>query len=864
MKRNGCILFLLLAATANVFSQTFQMDVHDEPLNKVLNRLDLEISFNDRALSAYSVSAAREFENQEKALLWLLEGKPFRIEKIGTAYVIVPCDNQLTKDVDVALRKYVKERFTFKGTVVSASTGEPLEFAVVSLLDDDNLLLTNGITTANGLFTIQASYKPTMIKISYLGYETLTKDIHDRREGDLGMFLLAERVIALDETVVTADNLQSSINQATYTVTARMTEGADNALALLNSIPGAYFDEASGSVLLNHQANLLFLVDGIQQSTAYLHHLSPRRVQAIDVVYALSGRFVSDDYAGIVNFLLKKDYSGYDIYISNASSLNLSQMSSSNSRLSKNNPSVGMIFTTRKLNFFGTYDYDMENYHMPSSKSLSYGNYELVSNQDFRPNNSYRYENHAVNGGANYHITPRQLIGIQADFASGVTSTFQEYPMQRTDLTTNSNRYLTNTTENMINASTFTGTLFYRGQASDRLYLYGDFSYNYYYNDMENDYRQDEASGYHYSDVWNEFKHQTVVNVDGKYLLSKSVTIEAGYSHIHRQYASTSSQGRGFLDYNERRNKAFVYFTCYLSDKTGLKFGFAPELIRQQNGETEQTGYIRVLPFLRINRQISAATNISAGYATSQSYPALYQLSPMSIVIDTFLTQTGNPALLSAVRHQVFAELTLWSKLKIMPQFNFIRDGVSETYSPKEFKLYRTFDNVDYRMYNLFTSYDQSLGTRFRLKSAVMLYHREASHEKIRNSLNGWNFHSEVDYYHTGATFGMQLGYYRNMKKDVLWQGYQMSDKDYWCVTVRKELWHNRVSATLSYIPPIAFGVRYDQMKEMHTPHYREKTTLHLESYNRMLLLKVSLRLERGGIKSTELQIDKRKVERER
>jgi len=363
--------------------------------------------------------------------------------------------------------------------------------------------------------------------------------------------------------------------------------------------------------------------------------------------------------------------------------------------------------------------------------------------------------------------------------------------------------------------------------------------------------------------MWEEYKNQTVINLEGKYHLSDRTSIEAGYSNIHRQYALGNSLGIGFLDYSESRNKAYVYLSYYLSGKTNLKFGIAPEHIRQRNRDTG-INYFRMLPFVHINYKINPSANFSTGYATNQAYPLLYQLSPMGIVVDTLLTQIGNPELKFAVRHHAFAELSLWNKLKIMPQFTYISDGISEVYTQKELKLYRMFDNVSFREYSLYSSYDQMFGTYFRLKNTLLLYRSEALHEGTRNSLNGWTFHAEGDYYHPGKSFGVQLGYYRNMKKNILLQGYQMSDKDYWCISARKELWHNRISIMLSYIPPIEFGVRYDRLKEIDTPLYKEKTILNLESYNQMLLLKVSFRLDRGGSKPAENRTDNRVNERER
>jgi len=854
------MILLLLTASSHVFSQSFGLYVDREPLNRVLIRLGLEISFDDRALSEYAVTVARTFDNPEQALSWLLEDKPFRIEKIGRVFVIVPYSGQQPEKAVAAFQEAGKKRFVFSGTVVSQSDGEPLEYATVSMLDNHNRLLTAGITTGNGQFSIRSSRMPARIKISYLGYETLLRDMPDMN-GETGFFTLNETAVELRETVVTSDGRGQGINRSSYVVTPRMREGADNALEMLNGIVGVSFDRSTNTVRLNHHANILLLVDGIQRSTSYLNHLSPDRIDAVEVIYETTGRFVSDDYAGVIHFFLKKDYTGYNLHVQNATALNLSK-TAGGSRLSENRPSLGFIYTTRKLNFFGMYGHDRENRRLYASRHLKYSASELVSAPAARPNNLYENENHTLTGGVNYFIAPLQLLGVQADYTSGNNYTLQEYAMNRSDFSNSSDRTSTNTTENRIGARALTGSVFYQGQVSDRLRLYGDFSYNYYYNDVGNEYRQDETTGYLHTDLWDEYKHQTVLNVEAKYRLSDRLSMEAGYSNIRRQYASQSSQGRGFLDYGEHRNRAYAYLAWSLSDKAGMKYGVAFEHIRQRNGEDENR-YLRTLPFLQIDGKINRSATFSAGYVTGQSYPALYQLSPISIVIDTFLTQIGSPVLKSAVRHQVFAELSLWNKLKITPQFHYITDGTSEIYERKEYKLYRTFENMTFREYSLSASYDQTIGACILLKNSVMLYRNEALHNSIRSALTGWTFHSEANYYHPRASAGAQLGYYRNMRMNMLLQGYHTTDRDYWCVSAHKELWSNRLSVMLSYIPPVAFGVRYDRIKEMDTALYREKTVVNLESYNQMLLLKVSLRLDRGSIKPAESRISRNISERE-
>lgn len=819
--------------------------------------LGVEISFDDRALSAWNVSVSESFRDPEEALHRLLEDKPFHIEKIGSVYIVVPEYTGKQEDTISVYPYPAKERFIYEGAVIDRSTREPLEYATVSLLGADNIPFITGVTTGGGRFRVSTSLIPEKIKISHLGYETLLKDAGNKN-GELGVFPLETAVIPLEETVVTADRTREKISRTSYTVTPRMREGVSHALELLDKIPGMHFDRLSETVRVNHPAGILLLVDGMQQHPAYLKHLAPDRIYSVELVHALSGRFVSDDYEVILNFTLIKDYTGYDVHASHAASLNLSGADGYR-RLTESRPAAGITYSTSKLNFFGTYAYDWEDRRMYSSKLLSYNEFNLASLPSEHPNNLSGHARNTLTGGVNYRMAPEHTISAQGDYTSGTTSILQEYTMRRTDPTQNYNRTLKNTTEIVTDDKAFTGMLSYHRQFANRLHLYGDFSYNYYYNLIENEYNQNDALNYQSENTYNEYKNQTAFNVESKYLLSGSLSIEAGYSNIRRSYASGSSTGRGFLDYREDRNKTFAYVSFYLSEKTGFKTGAALEHINTRNRGETANSYLRLLPCFQFNYKPGKAANIMAGYATGQSYPALYQISPMSLVIDTFLTQIGNPVLKSAVRHHAFAELSLWNRLRIMPQVNFTRDAISEVYDRKEYKLYRTFDNIHTREYSLQAAYDQMIGTYFRLKNIVTFYYGEAQHDGVRNSIHGWLYLSEVNFYHPQKAVGIQLGYYRNMKKNILRQGYRMSDRDYWRVSAQKELWHNRISVSLSWIPPLAPGVRYDRTKEMDTPLYSEKTTLNLDTYRQMLILKVDVRFGHGNVKPT----GKRKIIRE-
>lgn len=781
MKQGVVILSLLLPITVIFSQEELRLGVSNQPLNVVLNSLNTEISFDDKALSKYRVSVSKTFPTSEEAINYLLTDKPFKMEKVGNVFVIVPVNNN------------------------------------------------------NNPFQRQ--------------------HLHE----EWGEFSLPVTEILLSETVVTAP-IRPELNSAKYDITPQMRRGAVNALELLEKIPELHYDKLSDKITVNQQSNILLLVDGIPHSLHYLRHLSANRVQAVEIVRTLSGRFVSDDYDAIIQLSLKKDYTGFDINFGGKTSLNLS---GSDSYLIENNCDLGIICTADKFNFFGTYSHNREKWEIYSTKALTYISSNYISFTEEKPNDVSGYETHMLTGGISYQLTPGQLIGAHIDYSSGKGGGRQEYSMKSVDKVQSNSRILVNTTEIGRKYDMVTSAISYKGQLNNRMHLYSDFSYNYYYNDIINKYNQNYSNNFKSEDLYNEYKNHTVFNIQNQYAISSALSLESGYSNIWRTYASESSLGRGFLDYKEFRNKAFLYLSFFPSGRFWVKSGFAMEHIKTR-GKNSHNDYLRVLPYLQIRYKFSKEIKVQANYAANQSYPSLYQLSPMSLVIDTFLTQIGNPALKSALRHQFFTDVTLWGKLKITPQFVYVTDGISEMYERKEFKLFRMFGNIHIRQYSLQAAYDQALNAGLRLKNTVLFYYDEVHYNEVFQSLRGWTLQSEMNYYNQPAYFGVQLGYYRNMRKNILWQGYQMQNRDYWCVSVRKELWRNRISIMLSYIPPVTLGIRGEQMKVVETPLYREKTITDMASQKQMLLLKINIRLEQGNVKPIEKRAIINREERER
>lgn len=841
------------------------LNVVNKPLNTVLNMLGLEVSFDDKALSRYQVTLSKTFENPEKALQYLLMGKPFRIKRKEQVYIVIPIKDYMRRGRKIFPSDENQQQYVFSGTVSDSQTQERLGYATVHLLGSDNKLLGIGITDENGIFNITTLRYPQKIKISYIGYHTTAKDISRPDKGkSLGTFSLQTETISLNETIVANDNVRHKLDRENYVVTPEMTDGMTNAEELLDKIPGIYFDRFSKLIKVNNSKDILLLVDGVRQSENYIRNLSPQRIQSVEIVREPSGRFVSDGYSAIVNLKLKKDYAGYDMYVSLPYGYYLSKkMGDGWSAFSK--PSFGINYTHKDYSFFANYSRNDEKRYFPVYKKLTYNGVLLESKNlaDTNPNSTSDAKNGTFSFGLNLNVAPGHTIGFQADFISDKINSSQIYSLQRTDVATLQQRSTKDSTNDNTSADTFVGTAFYQGKWGSRLQLYGDFSYNHYSNDIQNEYNLTDIQHYVSGNDYNEYKNHTLLNIEGQYVLSAKASFNLGYSNSWRKYASNSSQGVGFLDYREYRNKYFGYVSVYPSRDVQFKVGTAIENVNFYNRDAK-TNYRRVLPYAQLNCNFGKAVNLNASYSTNQYYPALYQLSPMSFVIDNYLSQVGNPGLKSALIHTAALRLSLWNKLTINPIVNYTKDNITESYIEKEYKLYRTFYNLDTKEFRIQTTFDQPVGKYFKWSNLVTFYRNGASGAEYHSNPNGLLIDSKISYYNPEKSFGVELGYHRNMKKQIISQGYRMFDKDNWQIGISKELWKKRIAVSCSYIPPISLGVQYDQLRVLNSSLYNERTSLNLKSYNNMLLLKLSFRFNHDRNKPVERKSKIMKDEREK
>ena len=169
--------------------------------------------------------------------------------------------------VSAAWGQNKNNRNILQGMVVDGSDGLPVMQATVQALSPkDSVMVVGNVTNQDGMFSLFVMPGKYILKISYIGYKPVYKDVvadRTRHSINLGRFELKADAIMLEEAVVVAQapEVTAAGDTLVYNSSAyRMPEGS--ALEeLVKKLPGAEVDE-NGKITINGKEVKKIMVDG--------------------------------------------------------------------------------------------------------------------------------------------------------------------------------------------------------------------------------------------------------------------------------------------------------------------------------------------------------------------------------------------------------------------------------------------------------------------------------------------------------------------------------------------------------------------------------------------------------------------------
>jgi outer membrane receptor protein involved in Fe transport len=220
-----------------------------------------------------------------------------------------------------------RPEITVKGLVVDQATGNPLEFATISLISKrDSSLVGGGLTELDGTFEVKAKIGPLRAEIEYISYEKLIiEDVPFDRDAiragnrviDMGQITMSSSAELLEEVEITAEKseTQFSLDKRVFNVGKDLANQGGTAEDILDNVPSVTVD-IEGQVSLRGSDGVRILIDGRPSGLAGgdnangLRSIPANMIEKVEVITNPSARYEAEGMAGILNIVLKKQKGG--------------------------------------------------------------------------------------------------------------------------------------------------------------------------------------------------------------------------------------------------------------------------------------------------------------------------------------------------------------------------------------------------------------------------------------------------------------------------------------------------------------------------------------------------------------------------
>ena len=209
--------------------------------------------------------------------------------------------------------------YTIVGKVSNAENNLPLEYATVTLFDQSDSSVVNGIVTnVKGAFELEAVTGTYYLAVSFLGFEpSYVSDILlDEQHPFVRIkeIVLVQKAMTLNEVNIQAQKsrMEFALDKKVFNVGQDLANNGGTASDLLDNIPSVTVD-VEGNVSVRGDNGVRLLINGkpsgftsINAADA-LKQLPANLVEKVEIITNPSSRYEAEGTAGILNIVLKKE-----------------------------------------------------------------------------------------------------------------------------------------------------------------------------------------------------------------------------------------------------------------------------------------------------------------------------------------------------------------------------------------------------------------------------------------------------------------------------------------------------------------------------------------------------------------------------
>ncbi|MEG0890598.1 MAG: TonB-dependent receptor [Bacteroidales bacterium] len=584
-----------------------------------------------------------------------------------------------------------------KGQVFEKRNNQPLAFATITIITDDNKIVTGATSGDNGEFKLSAlvngNYK---IVISFIGYKNLEMplEITTANSINLGKLKLEQDDQQLAATIVTAKVplIEQKLDKVVMNVSESVMAKTNNGFEILKRAPGISIDP-DGNILLNGQAVEIWIdnrpsrVSGTQLETL-ISAIDGNSLDKIEIMQHPSAKFDAAGSGGIINIKTKKNF--IKGFYGNAS-LNYTAFPYKGSFHQGGNGSINLNYRDNKTNTYLTYSPRYYQNRFGINSTTIFGK-EYENEQNSESSMGGNNITHYAKLGHDVYINDKNTIG----FLFGTTISSSEFNTLNSSAQTYTHNILAEKSTSKINQSndmnSLDANLYYTktfNQASD-FTINADYNYfdldnnslqlNKYYNPIN------LKSANSFSNDAKRYINIYSIKADYKNIFLKKGTIETGIkwteTHTKNNMVRMDSLKNNFVindklsskfNYQEDISAAYVSLSYQFSPKWSTMAGLRGEYTHSkgdwESSDTVTTqSYFNVFPTMFIGYTPTENWRLSVSYALRIQRPKFMQLNPYRTYVDANSFMEGNPNL----KPQYTNEISLSAGYKSFLNFGFI------------------------------------------------------------------------------------------------------------------------------------------------------------------------------------------------
>ncbi len=776
------------------------------------------------------------------------------------------------------------EKYSVKGLLKDASSGEGIPYSTITVKNAKKLIIKRFASDVNGSFKVALdSVGNYSLTFQSIGFQSVTKELEINANNptqDLGNIPMKPGTENLGEVSVvgTRPLVRTEVDKIIYSIEADPESATNNAIDMLRKVPLVSVD-GEDNIQLKGSSGFKILLNGknstmlSQNPREVLRSMPASTIKDIEVITNPSSKYEAEGAGGIINIITtKKQIDGFMATVNAGTD-------------SRGGYSSGLYLTSKIRKFGFSVNYNHNSQIQPRSESIANG--ENFVSTDYRYSksegyNDFRGKANFAMGEMSYEIDSLNLISLSFFGYGGNYDGTGFSESSNYDVNHQLTRQFQNLTNSGFGFGSMSANIDYQ-----KTYKKPDKSFTVSYkldNSPRNTDNENAVEGilnypsYRQRSVNDAYGREHTFQVDYFDPITKIHQLEAGVKYILRQNYSDANvfqyndatavweeeiSKANNLDYDQH---IFGLYAGYLvklkqlSIKTGLRAeGTLNDGYFKSLTDTSFTNRMfNLVPYITFSKNLKSAQNLKLSYTQRLSRPGIWYLNPYVNDLDPLNINYGNPDLSAEVSHVLdFSYGKFTAKYNVnMNLSGAITNNTIERYTTINSNGVKisTYDNIG-KMRKLGTSMYGSLkiGKKLNTNLNLNLYYKKVSSNDDRNLENeGISSQTYVNVRYSAWKNGTVSGSAGIFTPEVMLQG-QTSAYYFNSFGVSHELLDKKLRLSANINSP--FQEKYKNETTLKDPDFNQTSIYY--SLRRQLNINVSYRFGqmKGEIKKARRTI---------